>query len=502
MLRRRISVLLEQWKAKPNHKPLVIMGIRQCGKTFIAQQFASENYKHVVYINFFKEEERKTAFYGSKDVDNIIMLLSAQMRNAKFVPGETCIILDEIQECPEARTSLKFFKEDGRYDIIATGSLLGVLGYGQELKKRREAASEREKSQVYLDSSEHEQARSKTKIGAAKQEKSSTSIPVGYEEIVEMYPLDFEEFLWANNMSEEVINVLRRCLVEETPVPLGIHVAMKTLLYRYVAVGGLPAAVNALLETNNMNEVDKVWHSILKEYRSDMVKYAEDKDKPHIRACFNAVPKQLAKDNKKYQWSKVEKGGRGEYYKDSLQWLEDADIVRRCYNSHITGLPLEGNAIDNVFKVYTADIGILVAMLGGTTRADILQGNLGGYKGAIFENLMADTLIKKGQNLYYFQKDSGLELDFLIRYKGECVPVEVKARTAQAKSISTVRKHPEKYGVKHFIKFGDYNVGREGDLLTLPTYMQFLLDLEPEEIVLDPIDADSINSLAREILSK
>ena len=477
MLRRRISVVLEQWKAKPNHKPLVIMGIRQCGKTFIAQQFASENYKHVVYINFFKEEQRKTAFYGSKDVDNIIMLLSAQMRNAKFVPGETCIILDEIQECPEARTSLKFFKEDGRYDIIATGSLLGVLGYGQEQKKRH-------------------------KRGAAKQEKSSTSIPVGYEEIVEMYPLDFEEFLWANNMSEEVIDVLRRCLAEETPVPLGIHVAMKTLLYRYVAVGGLPAAVNALLETNNMNEVDKVWHSILKEYRSDMVKYAEDKDKPHIRACFNAVPKQLAKDNKKYQWSKVEKGGRGEYYKDSLQWLEDAEIVRRCYNSHITGLPLEGNAMDNVFKVYTADIGILVAMLGGTTRADILQGNLGGYKGAFFENLMADTLIKKGQNLYYFQKDSGMELDFLIRYKGECVPVEVKARTAQAKSISTVRKHPEKYGVKHFIKFGDYNIGRDGDLLTLPTYMQFLLDLEPEEIVPEPIDADSINSLAREILDK
>ncbi|MBR5394540.1 MAG: AAA family ATPase, partial [Bacteroidaceae bacterium] len=187
MLRRRISVLLEQWKAKPNHKPLVIMGIRQCGKTFIAQQFANENYKHVIYINFFKEEERKTAFYGSKDVDNIIMLLSAQMRNAKFVPGETCIILDEIQECPEARTSLKFFKEDGRYDIIATGSLLGVLGYGQEQKKRR-------------------------KRGVAKQEKGSTSIPVGYEEIVEMYPLDFEEFLWANNMSEEVIDVLRRCL--------------------------------------------------------------------------------------------------------------------------------------------------------------------------------------------------------------------------------------------------------------------------------------------------
>ena len=477
MLKRRISDTLKVWKDTPNHKPLVIMGIRQCGKTFISQQFADENYKHVVYINFIKQEERKTAFYGSKDVDTIILNLSAQMRNTQFVPHETCIILDEIQDCPEARTSLKFFHEDGRYDIIATGSLLGVQGYGQDKKRRRIRNS-------------------------ALQEKGSNSVPVGYEEIVEMYPLDFEEFLWANNMSEEVIEALKRCLEEETPVPGGIHVAMKTLLNRYVAVGGLPAAVNALMQTGNMNTVEAVWKSILKEYRSDMVKYADDKDKPHIRACFNAVPKQLAKENKKYQYSKVESGGRGEYYKGSLQWLEDADIIRRCYNTSITGLPMEGNAMENVFKVYTADIGILVAMLGPAARVDILQGNLGGFKGAIYENLMADTLIKKGQSLYYFQKDSGMELDFLIRHKGECVPVEVKARTAQAKSIATVRKHPEKYGVKHFIKFGDYNIGRDGDLLTLPTYMQFLLDLEPEEIDLEPIDTDELNRLAKELLEE
>lgn len=477
MLRRKILETLKQWKDKPNHLPLVIMGIRQCGKTFITQQFAKDNYKNVVYIDFFKQEERKAAFYGPKDVDTIILNLSAQIRTAKFIPGETCIIFDEIQDCPEARTSLKFFKEDGRYDIIATGSLLGVQGYGQDKKIIRKRI-------------------------AAKQNKGSNSIPVGYEEIVEMYPLDFEEFLWANNVSEEIIDALRRCLAEEKPVPEGIHVAMKTLLYRYVAVGGLPAAVNALMDTGDMNAVNMVWKSILKEYRSDMVKYADDKDKAYIRACFNAIPKQLAKENKKYQWSKVESGGRGVFYKDSLQWLEDADIIRRCYNSNITGLPLEGNAIDNVFKVYTADIGILIAMLGTATRADILQGNLGGYKGAVFENLMADTLIKKGQNLYYLQKDSGMELDFLIRYKGECVPVEVKARTAQAKSISTVRKHPEKYGVKHFIKFGDYNIGRVGDLLTLPTYMQFLLDLEPEDVVLEPIDTDELTRLAREVLGK
>ena len=270
----------------------------------------------------------------------------------------------------------------------------------------------------------------------------------------------------------------------------------------YVAVGGLPDAVNAFLRTNNMNEVRKVYQSILKEYRDDMVKYAPDKDKPHIRECFNSVPKQLAKENKKFQYSKVKPGGRGETYAGSLQWLEDAGIICRCYNTDITGLPMEGNAKDNVFKVYMSDIGLLVEMLGEGTRADILQGNLGGFKGAIYENLMADTLHKKTQNLYYFQKDSGLELDFLVRMNGECVPLEVKAKSSKSKSARTVLNHPEKYHVKQIIKFGDYNIGREEHLLTLPSYMQFLLNLQPEEIVLEPMDIDGINRMASEFLGQ
>ena len=315
-----------------------------------------------------------------------------------------------------------------------------------------------------------------------------------------MYPLDFEEFLWAKGVNKEVIEALRRFYREETPVPAGIHVAMKSLLNLYVAIGGLPEPINAYLNTNNLNEVSKAHKSILKEYRDDMVKYAPDKDKPHIRECFNSIPKQLAKDNKKFQYNKVKPGGRSETYMGSLQWLEDAGIICRCYNTNITGLPMEGNAKDNVFKVYTADIGLLIEMLGPGTRADIIQGNLGGFKGAIYENLMADTLHKKAQNLYYFQKDSGLELDFLVRINGECIPLEVKAKTAQAKSVKTVLAHPEKYHVKHIIKFGDYNIGRDGQLLTLPNYMQFLLDLEPEEIVLETIDVDALNSLAKEIV--
>ena len=452
MLRRKIENTLEQWKSTSGHKPLVIMGIRQCGKTFIVQHFAAAHYKTVVYINFIKQPERINAFVGSKDVNVILLNLSAQIQGVSFTPGDTCFIFDEIQECPEARTSLKFFKEDGRFDVIATGSL--------------------------------------------------NSVPVGSEDIIEMYPLDFEEFLWANGLSEDVVETLRRCYREEKPVPAGIHVAMKQFLNLYVTIGGLPEPINVFLKTNNMNEVSKAYKSILKEYRDDMVKYAPDKDKPHIRECFNSIPKQLAKDNKKFQYNKVKPGGRSDTYLGSLQWLEDAGIICRCYNTDITGLPMEGNAKDNVFKVYTADIGLLVEMLGPGVRADILQGNLGGFKGAIYENLMADTLHKKEQNLYYFQKDSGMELDFLVRINGECVPLEVKAKTAQAKSVKTVLNHPEKYKVKHVIKFGDFNIGRDGQLLTLPNYMQFLLNLEPEEIVLESIDVDAVNALASEIIKE
>ena len=477
MLKRKIEDTLTQWKNASGHKPLVIMGIRQCGKTFIVQHFATTHYKTVVYINFIKQPERINAFVGSKDVNAILLNLSAQIQGVTFTPGDTCFIFDEIQECPEARTSLKFFKEDGRFDVIATGSLLGVQGYGDEKKKQLRKQMEQKEPGI-------------------------NSVPVGSEDIIEMYPLDFEEFLWANGLSESVIETLRKCYREEKTIPAGIHIAMKQFLNLYVTIGGLPEPINAFLKTNNMNEVSKAYKSILKEYRDDMVKYAPDKDKPHIREFFNSIPKQLAKDNKKFQYNKVKPGGRSDTYLGSLQWLEDAGIICRCYNTNITGLPMEGNAKDNVFKVYTADIGLLIEMLGPGVRADILQGNLGGFKGAIFENLMADTLHKKEQNLYYFQKDSGLELDFLVRMKGECVPLEVKAKTAQAKSVKTVLSHPEKYKVKHVIKFGDFNIGRDDRLLTLPNYMQFLLDLEPEEIVLEPIDVDAINALAKEIIKE
>ena len=455
MLKRKIESVLAEWRNSESKKPLVIKGIRQCGKTYIVRKFAEENYESVIYMNFILEPDKKTAFIGNIDVDTIILNLSALIPGSRFINGKTCIILDEIQECREARTALKSFQIDGRFDVIATGSLLGVRGYGKSDKNA---------------------------------ENGQDSIPVGYETVVEMYPLDFEEFLWANGMNDKVIDSVKSCFEKETAVPEGIHNVMMELLYRYVIVGGLPEVVNKFLETKNIELIYQVQRNLIAEYEEDMIKYADDADKARIRECFESIPKQLAKENKKFQYSVVRKGGRSSQYIGSIQWLEDAGLVRRCYNTQITELPLEGNSIKDCFKLYTTDIGLLVAMLDYGTQADILRGNLLGYKGAIFENLMADFLCKSGQKLYYFQKESGLELDFLVRYKGECVVLEVKAKSGKAKSLKTVLKNKNVYHVNHAIKLGKYNVGREEEVFTIPLYMGFLIKDKLADIIVPDID--------------
>ena len=438
MLRRKIEQTLMDWKNTPNHKPLIIKGCRQCGKTFSVLEFANKNYEHVVYLNFYANPQYASVFSGSLEVDHITMLLSALMgRDAVFEPGKTILVLDEIQDCPDARTALKFFKLDGRYDVVGTGSLLGVKGYGNKEPK---------------------------------------SIPVGYETVIDMTPLDFEEFLWANGIPEQIITLLKTHLRDETPVPDALHLRLRDLLLQYTVVGGMPDAVQTFVDTKRMDEVLQIQRDIVRSYEDDMVKYAEKKDKPVIRECFESIPNQLSKENKKFQYSVVKKGATAAKFAGSLQWIEDAGIISRCYNLSIPELPLAGNAVQDVFKVYMRDMGLFVAMLEDGSQFDILQGNLFGYKGAIFEGLIADIFTKMGRKLYYFHKDSGLEVDFVIRYKGECTLVEVKATSGNTKSTKTILNHPEKYHVKQAIKLGDYNVGRSGQLLTLPLYMAFLLD--------------------------
>lgn len=436
MLKRKIEQRLQEWKRSPNRKPLLIKGCRQCGKTYSVLDFAKKNYKHVVYLNFFENPDYCFVFEGSLEIDNITMLLSALLGSeAVFEPGNTILVLDEIQECPDARTALKFFHLDGRYDVIGTGSLLGVRGYGKEPK----------------------------------------SIPVGYETTIDMSPLDFEEFLWANGVSEVVIDSLKKNITQVTPVPEALHKKMRQLLLQYTVVGGMPDVVQTFVDTKRLDEVLNMQRDIVRSYEDDMIKYANQKDKSRILECFQSIPKQLSKENKKFQYSVVKKGSTASKYAGSLQWIEDAGIISRCYNLSATELPLDGNAQDDVFKVYMRDCGLFISMLEDGTQFDVLQGNLARYKGAIFENLISDMFTKMGRKLYYFHKNSGLEVDFVIRYKGECTLVEVKASSGNTKSTKTILAHPEKYHVNSAIKLGDYNVGRSGEILTLPLYMAFLL---------------------------
>ena len=441
MFRRKIEQVLLDWKKNKDKMPIVIKGCRQCGKTFSVLDFARKNYGNVVYLDFFLNPQYKSIFDDSLEIDNILVNISTLLPNVRIVPGDTCFVFDEIQDCPRARTSLKFFKIDGRFDVICTGSLLGVSGYrSQDTEDDRFAP-----------------------------------VPVGYEKIVDMYPMDFEEWLWANGIQEAVFRKLEDCLSSLVPVPEVIHRRMTQLLQQYVIVGGMPRAVTTFMETHNIQEVVSVQNAIIEGYKTDMLKYAPQPDKPRIRECFESIPKQLSRENKKFAYAQVRANGRGRDYQGSIQWIEDAGIIRKCYNLEIPELPLDGNAISEQFKVYMADTGLFVSMLERETAHDILNGNLFGYKGAIFENLIADIFGKMGRKLYYYRKDSGLEVDFVIRYDGECTLVEVKASSGNVKSTKTILAHPEKYHVSRAIKLGNYNIGTSDQVTTLPLYMAFML---------------------------
>ena len=442
MYKRKIENMLLSWLETPAHKPLVVKGVRQCGKTSSVIDFAHKHFKNVVYLDFREHPDYKKFFTPNLEVDSIIMRITAAMPNVGIEAGETCFVFDEIQDCPRARGALKYFHLDGRYEVMCTGSLLGVNGY----KSREE-----------------------------QKEEDEASIPVGFEDIVTMYPMDFEEWLWANGIKDVHFEYLKKCLNNETPVEEALHDRFRELLHQYIVVGGMPEVVTTFMETKQIGKVLAVQRRIVDEYESDMVKYAPTADKSRIRECFESIPAQLAREYKKFSYTMVRPGGRGRDYTGSLQWIEDAGIVRRCYNTEITELPLDGHRIQSEFKVYMADIGLLVSMLEEGTQSSILQGDLLSYHGAITENLLADVFGKMGRKLYYFHKDGGVELDFLIRYKGKCTPVECKATTGNAKSMRTVLNHPEKYHVTSALKLGDYNIGKMDHLLTLPMYMAFLL---------------------------
>ena len=431
-----------KWSKNKERKPLILNGARQVGKTWLLKELAKKEYAKTAYFVCRKNPLLKEVFTQDFNIDRILRSLRA-LSNVDITPEDTLIILDEVQDIPEAIEALKYFYQEApTYHIAVAGSLLGV-----SLHK-------------------------------------DVSFPVGKVDEINVYPLNFKEFLLAKG-EIEAFKLLQNKDFTTTNL---IHDKYIELLRQYYYVGGMPEVVNTFLETKNIECTYKVQRNLIAEYEEDMVKYADDADKPRIRECFESIPTQLAKDNKKFQFSIVRKGGRASQYIGSIQWLEDAGIAKKCYNTQITELPLEGNSIKDCFKLYTTDIGLLVAMLDYGTQADILKGNLLGYKGAIFENLMADFLCKSGQKLYYFQKESGLELDFLVRYNGECVALEVKAKSGKTKSLKTALKNKNVYHLNNAIKLGQYNVGREEEILTIPLYMGFLIKDRLTDLIVPDID--------------
>lgn len=447
MFERKIMDTLVQWKESGtcNRKALVIKGLRQIGKTFIVKEFARRYYGNQVYINFKNNTTAKAIFEGDLLVDRLTMDMSAVMPGTRFVPGDTLIIFDEVQECANARASVKAFVEDGRYHVVCTGSLLGIRGYNRKRGK---------------------------------------GVPTGFERIVYMHPMDFEEFLWAKGIDSQLIDYVKTCYLQREPVRDAVHKSLMRYFREYICVGGLPAVVRVFLETNDLGEVRQEQLDLIEEYRDDFGKHLDENEQEvadltllaRINRVFDSIPGQLAKENKKFQFSQVEKKGRSETYQAAIQWLCDMGLTVRCHNLEMPQLPLEGNAMDSVFKLYFQDSGLFVAMLEEGSAGDILMGNLGAYKGAIYENIIADAFGKMGKPLYYFRKDSGLEIDFVTRLNGQATLVEVKATTGRTKSADTVMKNPDRYGPTTCVKLGDYNVGTSGGRLTLPYYMAFLLE--------------------------
>ena len=444
MFKRKILTEFEAWKNSGGRKKaLVVKGLRQIGKTYSVREFAKANYENIVYVNFKENESAKKVFDADLNVNRIIIDLSALIPDSHFVEGKTVIIFDEIQECANARSSIKPFCEDGRFDIIATGSLLGIKGYNK---------------------------------------KKSKGVPTGFERIVYMKPMDFEEFLWAKGIGEEVIHYLRECYEKKTPVSEATHQAMLRYFKEYICVGGLPYIVDRFISTNDMNIVYQEQHDIIEEYRDDFGKHLDENENEEIdlallariNRVFESIPAQLAKENKKFVFSVLEKKGRSENYLPAIQWLCDFGIINLCHNLINISDPLEGNKIDNIFKVYMQDSGLFVSMLDRDCASKILSGELGCYKGAIFENIIADCFSKQDRKLYYFHKDSGLEIDFVSKVNNEISLIEVKATTGNTKSAKTVLKNPQ-YDVNVCYKLSENNIGITDNIITVPYYMTFLL---------------------------
>ena len=442
-LKRKIDSWLIDWKNKKGKMPALIVGIRQCGKTKSIQEFGLRNYKNVIEINFWNNNEYCNIFNGELDVNTIISNISLQFPNDDIKPGSTLIFLDEIQECPRARLSFKNFAQDGRYDVVGSGSYLGINGYV---------------------------------IG------DSSPAPTGYDDVYHMHTLDFEEFLWANGYNDNQINFLEECFAQRKKIPDSVHDNYKKLFNKYMCVGGFPKSVLAYLENKNIMSAVRETNNTIFDMKSDFGRRKDKNGEPlfkpaevaRIQNAFELIPTFLAKENKRFVVSKILTGKNSEK-SDAVEYLRQAHIVHKVYNLEIPSLPFAGNKIQSQFKLFPEDISIVTSMYGLDTIIAMNNGNLGQGKGALYESIVFDSFNKAGIDTYYFAKETGLEIDFVICYKGEVYLVEVKARNGNAKSSKTVMNNPEHYGKTKLLKIGDYNIGEDQDILTIPHYLTFIL---------------------------
>lgn len=435
LLKRKIDKYLTDWKNRPDRKPLIIKGARQIGKTRSVEWFASQNYASVIEINFIEQKKYRDIFNDGFEVDAILKNISLLNPELKFIPGNTIFFFDELQACPNCATSLKFFKLDGRFDVICSGSLMGI-SYNE-----------------------------------------IESNSVGYKEDYEMHSMDFEEFLWAKGYNDDFTADLFSHMLDIRPLSELQMDTLMSLFRDYVIIGGMPEVVSTYVRNKNFSGTLDIQRQLLKDYEEDITKYVEGLDKAKVKAVYNHISTFLAKENKRFQITKIARNARNRDYMGCVEWLADAGVVNVCYCLNQPELPLKGNYDPKMYKIYFKDTGLLIASLDEEAQEDLRANkNLGTYKGAIYENIVGDMFVKQGYRLFYYHSDKpALEMDFFIRSADSLIPVEVKANDGATASLNRLLNDDKYNDVKYGIKLGYRNIGFNGKFYTFPYFLTFLL---------------------------
>lgn len=435
LLKRKIDKYLTDWKNRSDRKPLIIKGARQIGKTRSVEWFAGQNYASVIEINFIEQKKYREIFNDGFEVDAILKNISLLNPELKFIPGDTIFFFDELQACPNCATSLKFFKLDGRFDVICSGSLMGI-SYNE-----------------------------------------IESNSVGYKEDYEMHSMDFEEFLWAKGYNDEFTADLLSHMLDVRPLSELQMDTLMSLFRDYVIIGGMPEVVSTYVRNKNFSGTLDIQRQLLKDYEEDITKYVEGLDKAKVKAVYNHISTFLAKENKRFQITKIARNARNRDYMGCVEWLADAGVVNVCYCLNQPELPLKGNYDPKMYKIYFKDTGLLIASLDEEAQEDLRANkNLGTYRGAIYENIVGDMLVKQGYRLFYYHSDRpALEMDFFIRDADSLIPVEVKANDGATPSLNRLLNDDKYNDVKYGIKLGYRNIGFNGKFYTFPYFLTFLL---------------------------